>query len=385
VRRWARRLASAGLAALAVLLALAIAVRVRYGGGRTGFPDLTAEPVIPFSAVDTVAALDHPPGNVAVSESGRVFVTLHPEGSPAVRVAELRDGAAVPFPSADWQGPGRQEVFFDTVLSLRIDRQGRLWTLDYARHGFGQPRLLAFDLATGALVHRFDFSRALAPLGSHLNDFQVDPEGRRIFIADASIFGKRPGLLVYDVEQRRARRLLEGSPSVRPDAWIPVVQGRAMRVFGLFTVQPGVDSIALDRRGEWLSFGAVTADALWRARAADLSDERLAATELERRVERFAPKTMSDGLSSDSAGNVYLTDPEHSAVLRLSPDRTLTTLLRDDRLRWPDGLGFGPQGWLYLTCSALHQVIGRPPSAVRAHAPYQVFRFRPGADAPPGH
>lgn len=213
----------------------------------------------------------------------------------------------------------------------------------------------------------------------------MDQPGRRIFIADASIFGKRPALLVYDVEQRRARRVLDRSPSAMPDPWIPVVQGRAMRVFGLFSVQPGVDSIALDRNGEWLSFAAVTADALWRARAADLADERLSAAELERRVERFAPKTMSDGLSSDSAGNVYLTDPEHSAVLRLGPDRLLTTLVRDERLRWPDGLSFGPHGWLYLTCSALHQVIGRTPGQVRSRAPFQVFRFRPGAGAAPGH
>jgi sugar lactone lactonase YvrE len=380
-----RLLAVSMAAVLALLLLLAVLVRVRYGGGRTGFPDRTGAPVIPFAAVEKVADLDHPPGNVAVAADGRVFVTLHPEGSPRMRVAELRGGAAVPFPSDAWQGPGRQDVFFDTVLSLRIDRQGRLWTLDYARHAFGQPRLLAFDLATGRLVHHFEFARDLAPLGSHLNDFQVDPAGRQVFIADASIFGRRPALVVYDVERRRARRLLERAPPVMPEPWIPVVQGRPMRVFGVFTVAPGVDSIALDRNGQWLYFAAVSAGALWRVRAADLTDERLPADGLRARVERYAPKTMSDGLSSDSAGNIYITDPEHSAVLRLAPDRTLTTMVRDHGLRWPDGLSFGPGGWLYVTCSALHQVIGRPPSAVPRHAPYQVFRFRPGADAPPGH
>ena len=290
MKRWARVVTWVVALMFALLLALVLLVRVRYGGGGTGFPDRTGAPVIPFSAVETVANLDHPPGNIAVSADGRVFLTLHPEGSPSVRVAELRDGVAVPFPSAAWQGPGLQDPFFDTVLSLRIDRQGRLWTLDYARHGFGQPRLLALELATGRIVHRYDFARDLAPPGSHLNDFQVDPEGRHVFIADASIFGKRPALIVYDVEQRRARRLLERAPPVMPGPWIPVVQGRPMRVYGLFTVAPGVDSIALDRRGEWLSFAAVTADALWRVRAADLLDERLSPADLWRAWSASRPR-----------------------------------------------------------------------------------------------
>ena len=382
--RWRRRLLAAAAVPVALLVLVALAVRLRYGGGRAGFPDRTSEPLLPASALEVVAALDHPPGNVAVSAGGRVFLTLHPEGSPHVRVAELREGRAVAWPSDAMQGPG-DGTGFDTVLSLRIDRQGRLWTLDYARHALGQPRLLAFDIESGRVVHRFDFTRDLAPLGAHLNDFQVDAAGRFVYIADASIFGRRPALLVYDVERRRARRLLEGHPSVQAEEWIPVVQGRTMRVFGLFSVRPGVDSIALDRAGEWLSFAAVNADAMWRVRAADLRDEALAPAALAGRVERFAPKTMSDGLSSDAAGNLYLTDPEHSALVRLGADGRLATLVRDPRLRWPDGLSFGPDGWLYVTCSALHQVIGRTPGQIRSSAPFHLFRFRPGAEAPAGH
>jgi hypothetical protein len=32
-------------------------------------------------------------------------------------------------------------------------------------------------------------------------------------------------------------------------------------------------------------------------------------------VEEFAPKTISDGLGRDHEGNVYITNPEHAAVL----------------------------------------------------------------------
>jgi sugar lactone lactonase YvrE len=380
--RWLLRL---GLTLVLLVMVLVGVVWMRYGGGRTDFPDRNTEPLLGPEALQTVAELPLPPGNIAVSAEGRVFFSFHPEAWPELKVAELLEGKPVPYPSAEFQSRRNGAPYFDTVLSLRIDRMGRLWTLDNAGHGLGQPRLLAFDLATNTLVHQFDFSSSCAGLGSHLNDFQVAPDGKAVFIAEASIFAKTPALVVYDVERKRCRRVLEGAPSVLPDPYVPVVQGRSMLVFGIFAIRPGVDSIALDTNGEWLYHAAVTAGVLGRVRAADLLDEALGAEELQRRVEPFADKTMSDGLSADLQGNVYLTDLEHSSIVRLGPDRKLQTLVRDPRLRWPDGLSFGPDGWLYVTCSALHQVIGRLPSQVRAHAPYQIYRFKPGPPGVPGH
>jgi sugar lactone lactonase YvrE len=158
-----------------------------------------------------------------------------------------------------------------------------------------------------------------------------------------------------------------------------------MQFYGVFAIRPGVDSIALDDAGEWLYFAPVTSRSLWRVRTADLDNESLDRVALESRVERFADKTMSDGIAIDSAGTLYLTDPEHSAIVALDQDRALRTLVRDERLRWPDGLSFGPDGWLYVSCSALDRVILRDAAEIRANAPYQIFRFKPGASGVPGH
>jgi hypothetical protein len=140
-----------------------------------------------------------------------------------------------------------------------------------------------------------------------------------------------------------------------------------------------------DRSGEWLYFAAVTAQQMYRVRTRDLDDATLPASELESRVEAFAEKTMSDGLTTDIRGHVYITDPENSAILTLDPDGVLTTVLKTPELRWPDGFSFGPGGWLYVTTSALHHVIGRSEDHVRANAPYQIYRFRPGGRGIPGH
>jgi len=372
------------LAALCAIALLAVlAVWAVFGHGLR-LPDRTSAPTLPASALQTVVDLDYPPGNVAVSARGRVFFTLHPDGHPPFKVMELVDGKPRPYPDEAFQHPREGAPFFDTVLSLRIDRQGRLWTLDYARYGLGQPRLLAFDLASDRLVHSYDFPAEVAGKLSMLNDLQVDPSGRWIYIAETSPLVHHPALIVYDVEARRSRRLLDSDPSVMPQNYVIQAPGRDMIIYGIYNMRIGVDSIALDEPGEWLYYGAVTGDRMYRVPTSALKDETLSNAELAARVEGFADKTLSDGLTMDRAGNIYLSDMEHSAVVLLRPDRTLSTLLKDTKLRWPDGFSFGPDGWLYLTCSALEHVLFVPSAEMHAHAPYQIFRFKPGAAGTPG-
>ena len=341
--------------------------------------DRTTTPLLPTSVLELVATLDHPPGNVAVSRTGRVVFSLHPTGAPTLKVAELVDGRPVPYPDAAHQAE------FKSVLAVRIDAQDRLWLLDYASYGWGQPRLTAYDLATNTEVHSYDFPSNVAGFLSMVNDFQVDPSGDAIYIAETSPIRQRPALLVYDVRAQTSRRVLDGDRSVRAMAYVTQTPEREIAVLGLFPVRIGVDSITLDARGEWLYYGPFTGDRLYRIRTADLRNPSLDAAALGARVEDHAPKTISDGLSIDLADTVYITDPEHSAILTVGADRTLHTLVKDPRLRWPDGLSFGPDGWLYVTCSALQDVMLRSASAVREHAPYQVYRFRPGAAGVPGH
>lgn len=359
------------------------ALRWRHGGGAP-FPDRSGEPILPASALEKVADLPAPPGNVAVSRDGRIFLTFHPDGGPAVKVAEWKDGRAVPYPGLSFQEPRYQGAWFDTPLSLRIDSRNRLWVLDHGSHGFTVPRLLAFDLDLDHLSHEYWFPRDVAGRGSMLNDFAISPDAKKIYVADASIFRNSGAIVVYDVETRTARRVLDGDRSVQAMPYLPRVRGREMQFFGAFAIRPNVDSIALDRHGLWLYYGAVTSDVLWRVRTQDLDDPSLSPEQLSARVETFARKTVSDGITVDWEDNVYVTDPEHDAIHRIDRKRDQVTLLRDDRLRWPDGIGFGPDGWVYVTCSALHDILLAGQSAVRRGAPYQVFRFRAGVLGVPG-
>ncbi len=362
-----------------VTAALAILLHLRYGGGEP-YQDLSGPPIIDEGALEVVVTSQEPIGNVAVSADGRLFYTIHPESRPrGAKLLEWVDGVATPFPSDDAQS------LFETPLGIAIDRQNRLWTIDHGNHGTGQPKLLAFDLSTGGIAHEHRFDSSVAQLGSFLQDLQVDSTGKHVFIADLSFWRKNPGLIVYDVELEKARRVLNGDPSVSAQSWLIRNPIKDMTFFaGLVVFKPGVDGIAISRDDQWIYYGAMAHDTMYRIKVSDLLIQSLSEGALAARAQAIGPKPLNDGLSTDGDGNLLITDVEHGAVIRMAPEGELTTLVRSDQIRWADALSYGPDGWLYLADSAIpHQVL-QSKAHIKANAPYYIYRFKPGIDGVPG-
>ena len=363
---------------LLLAIVMAAVLRVRYGGGEA-FIDKTSTPLLDASAVELVFSYPEPIGNVAVNRDGRLFFTVHPESRPkGNKLLELVDGAAVPFPEG-----ALQQDLFDTVLGVVVDSNNRLWTIDHGNHGLRVPRLIGIDLANDEIVRNQPLDESIAPKGSFLQDLQVSRDGKTIIIADASFWRKRPAIIVYDIKTGEARRVLEAHPSVSDENYTIESEGRTMTFMGgLLSLRGGIDGIALDE--EWLYYGALSGASLYRVRLADLRDRSLPDTQLATRVERVSDKPLSDGMSVDLEGTVYLTDVENNALFIVASDGKLRTLVKDPRIRWPDALSFGPEGWLYVADSALSEVVFRPIEHIRANQPYGIFRVQPGSEGVPG-
>jgi sugar lactone lactonase YvrE len=364
---------------LAILLVgLSTALWIRHGGGQP-YPNLLKPPQFSADALEEVLAYAEPIGNVAVSSSGRIFFTVHPESRPGGnKLLEYVNGASVPFPSLQ-----KQAELFDTPLGLVIDKYDRLWVIDHGNHGMRSPHIVAIDLVIGDVIRNQALDESIAPAGSILQDLQVSADGKTIVIADTSFWRKSPALIVYDIETGTARRVLENHESVRAQNYRIRTPDRDM-VFlgGMIALRGGVDGIALGP--EWLYYGALNGSGLYRVRLKDLRNESLPAQQLASRVERFSDKPLSDGFSIDSDGGVYITAIEHNAIFRVGPDRTLTTLLHAPEIRWPDALSFGPDGYLYVADSALSELVLQTDEHIKNQAPFKIFRFQPGFNGVPG-
>ena len=363
---------------LVLVLVGTTVVWIRYGGG-TPYPDLSTAPTLHSDALEEVLEFAEPVGNVAVNRDGRIFFTIHPESRPiGNKLLEYVSGAAVPFPSG-----AAQAELFDTVLGVAIDRLNRLWTIDHGNHGLRPARIIAIDLDTNVIIREQSLSSDIAPAGSFLQDLQISADGRTIVIADASFWRKSPAIIVYDIETGDARRVLESHASVSAEDYMIRSQDRDMEFLGgIASLRGGIAGIALGP--EWLYYGALSGSGLFRVKLSDLRNDKLPPGQLANRVERYSDKPLSDGLSVDVQGNVYITDVEHSSVFVVGAQRNLETLIQSPDIRWPDALSFGPDGYLYIADSALPELILQSREHIEASGPYRIFRFRPGFEGVPG-
>lgn len=348
-----------------------------YGPGQP-YADRTGAPRLPSSALESVLRSDEPIGNVATSSTGLVFFTIHSEIEPAGPKLYVWDGETkTPFPDSAAQAR--------LVSPLGLVVQGRtLWVIDHGRHGTEGAQLLAYDIPDQALRTVHHFSAEVAPVGSCLQDLQVTDDGRRVFIADISFWRQDPALVVFDVETGSAKRFLSGHPSVQSQGWIIQNPERTMTFFGGIIGFPvGIDGLALTPDGGQLWFGGMANDSMYRLPTSVL---RTGATEEDVRAAlvRVGLKPLNDGLSADVEGHVLITDVEHQAILRMAPNGDLETLIRSERMRWPDGLSFGPGGYLYVADSAIPHLVLQPESHWSQHAPFRIFRFKPPVPGHPG-
>lgn len=315
---------------------------------------------------------------VAVTPRGRVFVS-YPRwhGHVPVSVAALDDGEPEPFPSEAWNdwSPGQPlDEHWVAVQSVVVDAAGRLWVLDTGNPRFegvveGAPKLVAFDPETGRELTRIAFAAPVVTPSSYLNDVRVDVEAERAYLTDSG----DGALIVVDLARGEARRRLDDHPSTEAADDFLVRIGGEPWLRGGRIPRVHSDGIALDAEGGHLYFKALTGPDLYRVPLAALNDASLSPGALGARVERVAEPGPADGLLFGPDERVWITAIDESALEAFDPaDKSVTTIVADPRLAWPDSLAWGPDGFLYVTTSQIHRAPDPP-------VPYRVFRLRPPA------
>jgi sugar lactone lactonase YvrE len=321
--------------------------------------------------LEIVAQLDTGPGNITVTPTGKIVVSLHQFYGHDVRVASIDDNnRLMPFATA---------ANVNSVLGLQADAEDVVWLLDNAMRGGTTRRLVAWDASEERLVADIDLTKVTTDR-SFLNDLAVDPVRNTVYIADPA-GGADAAIIVVDVVRGAARRVLQGHKSVIPEDMDLVIDGNPVRILADdgTEIRPrvGINPIAIDKDGEWLFYGPMHGRSMYRIRTADLRNAGLAPDDLAIRAERWSEKPICDGISIDNAGNVYLGDLANNAIGVIGSDRMYSVLISDPRLSWVDAFSFGDNGYLYAVVNQLHRsaVLNGGESATQP--PYLIVKFRP--------
>ncbi len=347
--------------------------------------DRTTAPLIPSDSLEVIFERDIPTDHIAIAPDGRIFGDTynHQRSSRSkIIVYDPQTQSVTPFPSLLAQAE------FDHIHSLRVDKQNRLWLLDSGKGYFVKPALFAFEIESGKKVFEYRFSMSEAGSGSMLNDFVIDEKAEKIYITDTSPMASKPALLVLDLKTLRSRRILENHVSVRAtslDTYLDYEGGKRWVLPGLLSfISPkiAVDGIAFDENRRVIYYSPGNSGEIYALDASDATDVRLTDRKLAQRVRRIAQSTMTDGMAIDEQGRLYLTDREHSAIVRVDPATGGSeTLFKDaTRLSWLSTLAFDPNGRLVFTSFPLSQMIFESPESIQKwKRSWPVFRINYGS------
>lgn len=350
----------------------------------------------PLGALEPVAYFNSAmPTGVTVSHKGRIFVNFPKWGDDvSFTVAEIRKGEMVAYPdeSINQTNPADQAAALVSVQSVVVDPVDRLWILDtgsplFQPTKYGGPKLVCVDLKTDQVSKKILFPQDVALPTTYLNDIRFDlrrgSEGMA-FITDSAQKGPN-GIIVVDLASEQSWRRLHDHHSVKPEelqTFLPIVEGRPF-----LERQPdgsvkhgasiGSDGIAINADGTRLYYCPLGSRKLYSVDTNALSDQSLKEQEVGATVIDEGDRGgASDGLESDSAGNIYSTNYEHNAILRRSPDKRWETLTHDPRLLWPDTLSLATDGYLYVTANQLHRQARFHKGKDLRRKPYSLFRIR---------
>lgn len=335
-----------------------------------------------------VATFDHQVTGVTVSEGGRIFVNFPrwTEDAP-ISVAEVVDGEVRPYPNEEWnawRNARKNEVspedHWVCVQSVVADGRGSLWVLDPAAPASsfivpGGPKLVRIDLETNKVAQTIAFDTTVAPQGSYLNDVRFSPDGSHAYITDAGPIG---ALVIVDLESGTARRVLESHPTTKADPDVVVEHhGQPVRRPDGRGVEFSADSLALSEGGETLYWKPLTGETLYSIPTEALENAELSAEQVAAEAQDEGQVGVTDGLWMDDENRIYLSALEEDAI-KVREGEAVTTLVQDERLRWPDTFSQGPDGMIYVTSSRIMDMSWYKPENP-PQLETQLWRFDPNS------
>ncbi len=319
---------------------------------------------------------------VAISKTGRLF-TNYPLWTPSIykyALVEVLPGNQVkPYPDAamnSWKPGESGKNKWVCVQAVYIDADDVMWVIDPAAPKLDKVyqqshKLVKINLGTNKVERTYTFE-GIADEHSYLNDVRVDTKRQFAYITNSGT----GGIIVVDLKSGKARQVLQNHYSVHTDKDFKfIIDGKEMKQDGQ-PVKFDSDGIALTSDGDWLYYKPLTDNKLYRVKTEFLRNDTLTGQKLKGYVEDLGKYIVTDGMEFDQKGNLYLGDPQHSSIVKITPDLKATTLVQDARLIWPDSYSISKDGYLYVSCSQIQKTPEHNAGVNKRTSPYTIYKIK---------
>ncbi|MDQ0064240.1 L-dopachrome tautomerase-related protein [Chryseobacterium lathyri] len=329
------------------------------------------------------------PGNITVSEDGRVFITMSDPSVSKYAVKEiLQNGTVQNFPDTTWTVKPQQNSIKGINRTIGIQAsKDVLWVLDIGDNSVQPkqaPKLIGWNINTKKLHKVFILPDAVLHISSFLQDFVIDEKHQIAILADMSLGGMIypavPAFVVVNLETGYSHRVLENDKTFQAADEDLVINGRPLS----HTYPDGeivnphypLNPIAIDKEMKWIYFGALGGYKIYRIPTESLANEKLTDNQLSQHIEFYAQKPKSDGFKIDKNGKIYVTDVESSAIGIATPKDYKILVQDKSLLSWPDGVAIGDDGYLYITTDQLQNKPWWNNGKDDSKPPYYILRMK---------
>lgn len=292
------------------------------------------------------------PGNMAITSSNRMFVTMNPLLSPKSKIFEVKaNGEATPYPNDEYV-TGENSII-KAVIGIRADSKDNLWLLD-----MGAKQFVVWNTKEEKLVKKLPLPENVVLKTSFLQDFVIDEKHNRLIIADMTQGDLKsaptPAFIVINMADGSAKRMAQSHKSMMPE------------MEGGFALNP----IAIDPSAEWVYYGALHGKTIYRTPASAFdSEEKIVAG-----IEKFGVKSFCDGIAVDGNQNVYVTNIEEQAIAVSNKEGFKNIAMLPKGQTWPDGLYIGNDGHIYSTVDQLNRVPALNKGKDDSKPPYLIIK-----------